>query len=307
MSAVSDLTAVVKQRARDSGADLVGVASIDRFEHAPPEVHPHSILPQARSVVVIGCRMLRGALKAIEEGTYWQAYNCDSYQYINEILAPTILRDMNLLLENHGFTSVPLHNPFLAHTGRPVRPGGTKPDGVMSMRLLGVAAGLGELGRSKMFLSPEFGPRNRIFGLLTDAELDPDPLVPPGTVCDDCGLCSKACPPDAIPDDRSVKLKIGDYEYSHAPLDCSRCVPVHQGWDPNYSPFVDDASSRDNPPAYFGWLQKRFRHQGICAGRGCIRMCMDHLEKTGRIEKQFQTRMVEGQQWTIKQPEESAE
>ena len=29
--------------------------------------------------------MVRGALKTTEEGLYWGAYNCDSYQYINEV------------------------------------------------------------------------------------------------------------------------------------------------------------------------------------------------------------------------------
>ena len=68
------------------------------------------------------------------------------------------------------------------------------------------------------------------------------------------------------------------------------------------SPFVDKDSSRDNPPRYFEFLQHRFRHQGICVGRGCIRACMDHLEKTGRIEKQYKTPMIEGEQWVIEEP-----
>lgn len=300
------LTDGVKALAREAGADLVGVASMDRFAHAPADLHPHAVLPDAESVIVIGCRMLRGALKSIEAGTYWQAYNCDSYQYINEILAPRILRDLNLFLEDRGYTSLPLHNPFLPNAGRPVRPGAPAPDSTMSMRVLGVAAGLGELGRSKLFLSREFGPRNRIFGLLTDAVLAPDPLVPPGTICDDCGLCSKACPPDAIPQERSVRIRIGEYEYTHAPLDCTRCSHVHQGWDPRYSPFVDAETTKDDPPAYYRWLQRRFRHQGICAGRGCVRMCMDHLEKTGRISKTYRTPMVDGKQWKIDPPDTPA-
>ena len=118
-----DLCDRVKQTARQAGADLVGVASVDRFDHAPPEVHPHSMFSHTQSVIAVGCRMVRGALKTAEEGLYWGAYNCDSYQYINEVLAPHLLRRIVLLLEDQGYTAVPIHNPFHPHTGRPVHPG----------------------------------------------------------------------------------------------------------------------------------------------------------------------------------------
>ncbi|NIM69365.1 MAG: hypothetical protein GTO48_02660, partial [Xanthomonadales bacterium] len=69
----------------------------------------------------------------------------------------------------------PVHNPFHPHTGRPVRRGAPHPDGIVSLRVAGVAAGLGELGHSKLLLTPQFGPRQRVFVVLTDAELEPDP------------------------------------------------------------------------------------------------------------------------------------
>jgi epoxyqueuosine reductase QueG len=188
----AQLTELMKRVAVEAGADLVGIGSIDRYEHAPDELHPRTIFSHTRSVIAVGCRMLRGSLKTIEEGSYWQAYNCSSYQYLNEVLAPQILRRVVLCLEDAGYTSVPIHNPFGAHLGRPVRPGGTRPDGHMSLRVAGVATGLGELGLSKLLLTPQFGPRQRVFAVLTDAELEPDPLVPPGTVCDGCEPARRA-------------------------------------------------------------------------------------------------------------------
>jgi ferredoxin len=277
----------------------VGIGSIERYDRAPAEVHPRSIFTKTESVIAVGCRMLRGALKTIEEGNYWQAYNCDSYQYLNEILAPEILRKIVVFLEEHGHTSVPIHNPFGPHMGRPVRPGGTSPDGHMSLRVAGVAAGLGELGLSKLLLTPQFGPRQRVFAVLTDAVLEPDLLIAPGAVCDGCRSCLRGCPAGAIPKDRAAEVRIGEYVYSHGPLDCGKCVEVHQGWDPRYSPFLKGDSSRDDPPPYYRFIDHRFRHHSICGARGCVRACVDHLEKTGRIGKRYRTPMIEGEQWVI--------
>jgi epoxyqueuosine reductase len=295
------LTAEVKKVALDAGADLVGIASIDRFDNAPDDLHPCGIFSKTESVIALGCRMLRGALKTIEEGNYWQAYNCDSYQYLNEILAPHMLQKIVLFLEDHGYTSVPIHNPFCVNQGRPVRPGGTRPDGHMSLRVVGCAAGLGELGLSKLFLTPQFGPRQRMFAVLTDAALEPDPLLAK-SVCDECGECARACPADAIPFHRNVEFKIGDRVFGHGALDCEKCMRIHIGWDPRFSPFINRDSSPENPPSYYKFLDHRFRHHTICGGRGCIRKCMDHLERTGRIEKRYQTPMVEGKQWVIEEP-----
>jgi epoxyqueuosine reductase len=294
-----ELTAEIKNLALQAGADLVGVPPISRFEHAPPEVHPQGVFSKTASVIAVGVRMVRGALKAIEEGNYWQAYNCDSYQYLNEVFAPQLLRQLVMRLEDHGFTAVPIHNPFGFNSGVPVRPGGTRPDGALSLRVLGVAAGLGELGRSKLLLTPQFGPRQRVYAVYTDAVLEGTPLVEPGTVCDECGICSSACPAGAIPAERDVLIKIDDFTYSHGLLDTKKCSYIHQGWDPRYSPFLEEDSSRENPPRYYQFLQRRFRHQSICGARGCVRACMDHLEKTGRIEKQYVTPMIEGRQWVI--------
>jgi epoxyqueuosine reductase len=300
MSQMASLTAQVKKVALDAGADLVGVASIDRFDNAPDDLHPRGIFSKTQSVIALGCRMVRGALKTIEEGNYWQAYNCDSYQYLNEILAPHMLRKIVLFLEDQGYTSVPIHNPFCVNQGRSVTPGGTRPDGHISLRVVGCAAGLGELGLSKLFLTPQFGPRQRMFAVLTDAALDPDPLLTRG-ICDECGECSRACPADAIPFHRNVEFKIGDRIFGHGALDCERCMHIHIGWDPRYSPFVNKESSPENPPSYYKFLDHRFRHHTICGGRGCIRKCMDHLERTGRIEKRYHTPMVEGEQWVIEE------
>jgi ferredoxin len=297
---LDSLTKEIRTLALNEGAALIGFAPISRFEHAPREVHPPTIYPPTKTVIAIGINQSRGSLKAVEEGTYWQAYNCDSYWYLNEVVAPAILRKIVMFLEESGHTSVPVHNPFHPHSGRQVRddmPDG--PDGIVSLRVMGVAAGLGELGRCKIFLSPQFGPRQRIFGVLTDAELTPTPLFK-GKVCDDCMLCVKHCEANAIGSgERTHKIPIEDQVYSHAPLDCKKCGVVHRGEDSRFSPFWNGTEKEGEKPSYNKFTHDRFRHLSICVGRGCVRSCLDHLEKTGRIEKTFKTPFIERPRWKL--------
>ncbi len=288
----------IKNVAKLAGADIVGIASIDRFDYAPDNVHPRFVFSKTKSIIAIGLRMLRGSLKTVEEGHFWQAYNCDSYQYLNEILAPHILRKICLLLEDHSWTAVPFHNPFGPYAGRPAYEGGPKPDAMMSLRVIGCAAGLGELGLSKLLLTPQFGPRQRIFAVLTDAEIEPDPLYTK-PICDECGACVRGCTADAIPTKRTIEVRIGEHIFRHGDIDFYKCSKTHQGWDPKISPFLTKDSSPENPPSYYRFVDHRFRHRAICVGRGCVRACMDHLEKTGRIEKQYNTPMIDGKRWLI--------
>jgi ferredoxin len=297
-----DLTERVRQVARESGADLVGFAPISRFEDAPPQLHPRTIFPQTRAVVAVAVRHLRGALKAVEEGCYWQAYNCDCYWYLNEVVGPEVLRGVVRFLEDEGYTSVPVHNPFHPHTGRQIRddqPFG--PDGMVSLRVVGVAAGLGELGHSKLLLTPQFGPRQRVFAVFTDAELEPTPLLEE-PICDGCQSCVRECEACAIGNSRDVKFAIDGREFAHAPFDAKACARVHSGRDPRFSPFWNGSEPEGEQPSYSQFLQHRFRHLSICVGRGCLRACLDHLEKTGRIASHYTTPFIERERWKLNEP-----
>ena len=62
-------------------------------------------------------------------------------------------------------------------------------------------AGLGTLGLNTMLLTPEFGPRVYLGGVLTDASLSVG-SARPQELClglEECGRCAAVCPEDAIP------------------------------------------------------------------------------------------------------------
>ncbi len=51
---MSELKSQMGERFRQLGADLVGVAGLDRFEGVRPNEEPREIFPEARSLIVIG-------------------------------------------------------------------------------------------------------------------------------------------------------------------------------------------------------------------------------------------------------------
>ncbi len=57
------------------GADLCGIASIDRFHDAPKGYHPTDVLPTCKSVISFGCRFPIGTLSCTSAVPYTRARN----------------------------------------------------------------------------------------------------------------------------------------------------------------------------------------------------------------------------------------
>ena len=181
----------IKNYAKQIGADLVGISSMDRFEGAPLQQDPRQIFPDAKSCIVLAFRIPRGYFRGIEEGTYFAPYTAMGYAGINEIYGPIVLRELCCYIEDHGYEAVPIPNigfrnncnwvelvkdGAMKTTTVPVAEGKAAPDVLIDMRVAAYAAGLGEFGYSKVFLTPEFGPMQRFVALLTDFEMEPDPI-----------------------------------------------------------------------------------------------------------------------------------
>jgi hypothetical protein len=53
---------------------LIGFAGKERFEGVDPQHNPFSIFPEANTVIMLGKRICRGALRGVEEGTNFADY-----------------------------------------------------------------------------------------------------------------------------------------------------------------------------------------------------------------------------------------
>jgi len=68
--------------------------------------------------------------------------------------------------------------------------------GLISLKVLAKAAGLGWQGRSLLIISPDYGPIHRLIAILTDTHLQPE--KPIANKCGNCSICIHECPTNAL-------------------------------------------------------------------------------------------------------------
>ncbi|NLC45458.1 MAG: hypothetical protein GX783_14405 [Clostridiales bacterium] len=334
-------SAMIKEEAKELGIDVIGIGNIERYKNAPELMSPKTYFPDAKSVVVIAMRIPRGSYRGIEEGTHWHNYSFYAYNKLNTLFRPRLTYEMACFIEDHGWEAVP-HYPSVperspAHS--PVAEGKVPRDVSCSIRLLGVGAGVGEMGHSKVFLTKEFGPRVRLGSIFTDAELEPDPIVEPYSICNKCGKCVIDCPGNAIPpvkdEDKKITVEIGGKKIQWGDVHMGRCTLTHHGLNNTISPFLKndfpnlefDATSSDVTEEeayrltyplglgtwgsnfyeenggsiikYYKYILNHCGYFALCGAKGCIRACMDSLEKSKRIENRFQNKFYRKKAWNI--------
>ncbi|MFO8080130.1 MAG: triose-phosphate isomerase, partial [Armatimonadota bacterium] len=117
----------VKDYALQSGADLVGIAPMSRWEGAPKQMDARYICPDAKSMIALGFRIPRGTLRGVEEGTFYVSYASMGYAAINHILQPMVLWQLSKehavrvdQAQPEGCVSLPKHptHVILGHSER---------------------------------------------------------------------------------------------------------------------------------------------------------------------------------------------
>jgi epoxyqueuosine reductase len=300
-----------------SGIDMLGFANIDRFENAPDEFHPRNIYPHTKTVIVLGIRVLRGLMESLDEGMHIP-YNAHGYGGINEWFMRDARQKVACWLEDLGHSAVPV----IQWTGTPHQ------EPIMCHRTAAVAAGLGEVGWSKILLTKKFGPLQRFGIVLTDADLPSDPLQV-GQICDKCMACVRGCPGGAISRKEGVTVTIEGVPVTHAKVDMFQCTRAHHGGikathprppadfdtaaiDKKYEELRKNVKDETEayrlgcaaagevqakyPHALFGLVGNLTKSCAYCGAAGCFRACLEHLEARGLLDRQFvnQYRAVQG-------------
>jgi epoxyqueuosine reductase len=215
------LTEELKKYLKDTvEVDYVGVSPVERLAGAPEGHRPTDFLPGAKTVVVMAVKLPVGAVQTIFRAHEdLKRYMLCIYGTHGHMFTPNTHLNFAAyraarFLERRGHIATPL----------PSGPGGG--GAPFSHRHAMVAAGIGELGLNHIVLTPDYGPRIRAVSVITQADLEPDPMYSGPKLCDraKCGdVCVKLCPSHALDPVKTLKVKIGDREYEYGYIHPDRC------------------------------------------------------------------------------------
>lgn len=218
--------------AEKNGIDVLGFAPKSRFDGLQAEYNPFSIFPAGETVIILGKRICRGSLRGVEEGSNFEDYNMFGHSWLEDNFLTIVCYDMTRVLEDNGWEAVPIFpNPTeVLPQGVPVAEGRPAPNVHPDFDYAAVAAGVAEISFNGLLFTPKFGSRQRFHMIITDAVLEPTPILEK-SICDGCGKCADSCPLQAISktDYKTVticgkSMRVANIDYSQ----CAKCKKRRQ-------------------------------------------------------------------------------
>jgi epoxyqueuosine reductase len=143
------------------------------------------LVPGARSIIVFGTE--------IPVPVYEMAPREKTREMLRiaESLDRTAARLVNFLnAENFRSVRVPLYLPLRVESGR-IR-------GIVRLKQIAARGGLGTIGKSSLLISPQYGNRLVLSGVVTEQETEHRDIPPAADFCGNCDRCVRACPGGAI-------------------------------------------------------------------------------------------------------------
>ncbi len=189
----------MKEFVLSKGADLVGIASVSRFDGAPDGHKPEDILPDAKTVIVCAKRFPNSV---VMDGLATSYHNMMTILY-NQL--DLIAYEIAIYIEQQGGVAIPVPSGEPYYDWNPDKVHGR---GDLSHKHAAQAAGLGRLGKNSLLITPEFGNRVQLVSVATNLDLESDPSVEDELCPSKCTLCIKSCPVKAIANEQQVNQRI---------------------------------------------------------------------------------------------------
>jgi len=178
----------IKDLATGLGADLCGIASVDRFVDAPKGFHPTDVYRNTNSVISFACRIPGSSMNIASPYPYTAIENIVSAR------VSQIALSLTLYLEKFGYHALLIPSDPYDYWDAETLTG----KGILSLKHLGYKAGIGTIGKNSLLCNKEYGNLIKLGAVITDAVLTEDPLIT-GNLCkDSCTLCIDSCPVGAI-------------------------------------------------------------------------------------------------------------
>ncbi|MDT8719585.1 epoxyqueuosine reductase [Clostridium sp. 19966] len=178
----------IKNLAYSLGADVCGIASIDRFYDAPKGFSPIDIYGEAKAVVVYGKHFSKEMYETNTNAPYTFIKN----KLVQDLDNISIELSFRISAQGYGAIPIPGDEPYdywdeENKIGR----------GILSLKHAAQAAGIGFMGRNTLLINEKYGNRLYLAALVTNAELQADELLNK-TCPKECDKCVKACPQYAL-------------------------------------------------------------------------------------------------------------
>lgn len=220
--------AEVKSRAIELGADLCGIASIDRFCDAPDGFHPADVIKGCKSVIATAVRFPVSTLSCSSQAAYTFVRN----SLVAKIDAITFQLASDL--EKLGSLAVPIPSSDPYDYWDDARRHG---QGIISLKHAAVQAGLGRMGKNTLLVNNQFGNMIWLGAVLVDKVLTADPLADYQPCMAECRICLDSCPAQALDGTSIVQRKCREVSGKSSPGGgmvyacnlCRKLCPQHQG------------------------------------------------------------------------------
>ncbi len=210
----------IKELALSLGADLCGIAPVERFDQAPRGFHPRDLFPEARSAVVIAKRMAEGAFRCAGSVI---PYTIAAKAALMEVTRISCL--LGAEIERlFGAIAMPVPTEPYDYWDADRWEGRA----LLSFKHAGWLAGLGVFGKNTLLVNGRYGNRIALGVVLLDVELEGDPIVDSSFCSPACHLCIDTCPGGAL-GQASVDQKLcrthcqGKTKKSEPLITCNAC------------------------------------------------------------------------------------
>jgi epoxyqueuosine reductase QueG len=178
------------------GADVCGIASVDRFTEAPAGFHPRDLYADCRSAILFGQALPRGTLSVDSRLLYLKGMT----ECLAELDRIAFLG--SAWIERRGGVAVPLPSDSPYEHWDAER---STARGLLSLKHAAELAGLGRIGKSTLLINRQFGNRLMLGCMLTNLSVQSDAIAE--VIClPDCRICLDGCPQHAL-DGQSVDQK----------------------------------------------------------------------------------------------------
>lgn len=208
----------IKHILLELGADLCGIANVERFKDAPSGFHPKDIYKDCQSVIVFAKSMPKGLAYVNPRILYMKATDIN----LNELDRMSYLASLEIEKLGGSCVPVPSDSPY-DYWDKEKMEG----RGLLSMRHAALLAGIGSMGKNTLIINKQYGNMINMGAVLTNFDLQSDPLSEEMCIAG-CHLCLDNCPQNAL-NGLTVNQKLcRQYTYSNndrgfGVCNCNKC------------------------------------------------------------------------------------